>query len=44
MGIFKIFTENSFMHIFAFSPRTHKTPFLPLILRCVHYIFLAFDL
>jgi len=44
MGIFKFFTESSFMHIIAFNPRTHKTPFLPFILRCVHYVTLAFDL
>jgi len=42
MGNFKIFTGNSFMHNIAFNPRTH-TPFLPFILRCVHYFTLAFD-
>jgi len=44
MGIFKFFTENSFMHIIAFNPRTHKTPFLPFISICVHYFALDFDL
>jgi len=44
MGPFKFFTENSFMHIVAFNPRTQKTPFLPSILRYVHYFTLAFDL
>jgi len=34
MGIFKLFTENSFMHVISFNPRTHKTPVLPFILRC----------
>jgi len=32
------------MHIIAFNPRTHKTPFLLFTLRCVHYVTLAFDL
>jgi len=44
MGIFKFFTENSFMYIIALNPRTHKTPVLPFILRCVLYFTLAFDL
>jgi len=44
MGIFKFFIENSFMHIIAFNPRTHKTPFLPFTLRCVYYFTSAFDL
>jgi len=44
MGIFKFFTENSFVHIIAFNSGTHKTPFLPFILHCVHYFTLAFDL
>jgi len=42
-GHFQIFTENSFTHI-TFNPHTHKTPFLPFILRCVRYFSLAFDL
>jgi len=29
MGIFKRFTENSFMHINAFNLRTYKPPFIP---------------
>jgi len=41
MGIFKFFTENSFMHSIAFNPRTCKTP---VNLRCVHYFSLAFDM
>jgi len=41
MGIFKFFTENSFMHVIAFNPRTQKTLFLPFSLRCVHYCTLA---
>jgi len=44
MGIFKIFTVNSFMHITAFNLRTHEMSFLPFILRCVHYLTLTFDL
>jgi len=44
MGIFKFFTENTFMHIIAYNPRTHETQFIPLILRCVHYLTLDFDL
>jgi len=37
MDIFKFFTENSFMHIIAFKPRTRKTPgLLPFVLPCVH--------
>jgi len=35
MGIFEIFTENCFMHIIAFNPRTHKTPLLPFIVIVV---------
>jgi len=44
MGIFNFFTEKFFMQIIAFNPRTHKTPFLPFILRGVHYFTLTFDL
>jgi len=44
MVIFKFFTENSFMHIIAFNPRTHKAPVLPFTLRCVHLLTLGFDL
>jgi len=43
MGIFKIFTENSFMHIIAFNPRIYKAPVFPFILRCVQCVTLAFD-
>jgi len=37
-GIFKNFTANSLIHIIAFSPRTHETPFLPSILCGVHFL------
>jgi len=42
-GHFKILTENSFMHIIAFNPLSHETPFLPFIIHCVHYFTSAFD-
>ena len=42
MGIFEIFTENCFMHIIAFNPRTHKTPLLPFIVIVVWIIYLSF--
>jgi len=45
MGFFKIFTANTLTHFrIVFPPRTHKTRFLPLILRYVHSFTLAFDL
>jgi len=43
MGLFKFFTANSFVHIFAFIPRAHRKRFLPFILRSVHSFTVAFD-
>jgi len=38
MCMFKFFTAKSLILIIAFIPRTHETPFLPLILRSVRFL------